>query len=405
MFRKMGLLLITFLLTVTHLAAQEPDEWIVNLDAILQELPQNHVNPFTRIPENEFLGNGELLRRDIPNLTNQQILMGLARLVASLGDSHTALVWPPQMIYPVQLGVFEEGIYALATYPEASDALGARLVTINGYPITEVIEQVGTVIPHENHGWLNAQLPNYLIRSEVLMGLSIIPGAESVEWAFVTSDGEAVVVEIAPIAPNAVNAADFVTARDSQPRTESTNGFYWLELFDDGTLYFKYNQAVEAPDLPMTQFADILFTVLDEQPVERLVIDLRDNTGGNSTLVDPLIDTLIAHPINTEGRLFVIIGNRTYSSAVLNAVRLSQETNAILVGQPTGGAPDHFGEVQSFDLPFYDLTVNYSTTYFELMPGLQDMTLFPDVVVPVLIADYLAGINPFYAAVMAYQPE
>ncbi len=53
-----------------------------------------------------------------------------------------------------------------------------------------------------------------------------------------------------------------------------------------------------------------------------------------------------------------------------NAILFKQlQTNPILVGEPTGGKPNSYGEISSFLLPNSGLVVNYSTKYFEQVSG------------------------------------
>jgi C-terminal processing protease CtpA/Prc len=135
--------------------------------------------------------------------------------------------------------------------------------------------------------------------------------------------------------------------------------------------------------------------VINEQEGARLVLDVRSNGGGNESVLTPFIEAIKARPsLNTKGRLFVIIGRGTYSSALQNTITLSLDTNAILVGEPTGGKPNHYGEVRQFRLPNVGLRVQYSTRYWLNYPGSDPLTLKPDVPAPVTVADLLAGRDP-----------
>ena len=74
-----------------------------------------------------------------------------------------------------------------------------------------------------------------------------------------------------------------------------------------------------------------LFQVMDREPPKRLVIDLRQNGGGDffegrKHLVNPVKSR---PALNQKGRLFVIIGRRTFSAAMVNAIDFRKETNAI----------------------------------------------------------------------------
>ena len=102
------------------------------------------------------------------------------------------------------------------------------------------------------------------------------------------------------------------------------------------------------------------------------------------------------------GQLFVIIGRGTYSSALQNAITLSSEYNATLIGEPTGGKPNHYGEVRNFDLPNVGLRVWYSTRYWRNYPEGDPLSLEPDVSAVLTMADLLAGRDP--ALETAFQP-
>ena len=44
----------------------------------------------------------------------------------------------------------------------------------------------------------------------------------------------------------------------------------------------------------------------------------------------------------------LLIGRATFSSAQMNAQQFRDRTKAILVGEPTGQKPNHFGEIKNF---------------------------------------------------------
>jgi C-terminal processing protease CtpA/Prc len=94
----------------------------------------------------------------------------------------------------------------------------------------------------------------------------------------------------------------------------------------------------------------------------------------------------------------VVINRGTFSSAMLNAIQLDDQTNATLLGEPTGGKPNSYGEILSFPLPHFGLSVVYSTKYFELRPGSDAPSVFPHVAIPLTASDYFAGIDPVLSA-------
>ncbi len=90
---------------------------------------------------------------------------------------------------------------------------------------------------------------------------------------------------------------------------------------------------------------------------------MRYNGGGSSPQGTKFIKDLShLNKINQEGKLFVLIGRETFSSAIINTLDFQSKTKAILVGEETGGKASHYGETRSFRLPSSGLKITYSTT-------------------------------------------
>ncbi len=390
------------MLLSSPLHAQNTDAWQENLDFLVQEIPQRHVDPFHNLSQAEFEAQAAALRAEMPTLSDEAIAVKMAQWVASLGDSHTVLVWQnTSPFYPLGMSVFSDGIGVLTTIPTYEQALGTRLIAIEGIPIADVTAQLATLIPHENEAWLHAQLPNFLNRADVLRGLGIVQTAEAAEFTFETLDNEIFTLEITPLPLSELQTMEFLRALPAEqiPLTLRTRPAYWYTYFEESQiLFFKYNAAIDQADQPFAPFMEELLQTLQEQPVEKLVVDVRDNTGGNSALLTPLIEAVYQQ---TDLQVFVIIGQYTFSSAVLNAIQLQER--AILVGQPTGGKPNHYGEVKSVALPHFGMQLFYSTNYFAYLTDSDPLTLTPDVLVEFTLADYLMATDPFFEAVVSYR--
>lgn len=145
--------------------------------------------------------------------------------------------------------------------------------------------------------------------------------------------------------------------------------------------------------------------------MKHLVIDLRRNGGGNSALLQPLIRGLAARrvgPDRTGVPAFaprVLIGRQTFSSAMINAYELRGQAGAVLVGSPTGGKPNSYGEVKKLELPHSKYVLNYSTKLFQPFPKEDAPSLLPEVRVPVTSAGLFQGRDAtFEAAVHSGYP-
>ena len=61
--------------------------------------------------------------------------------------------------------------------------------------------------------------------------------------------------------------------------------------------------------------------------------------------------------------MIVLIGRRTGSAAVVNAMDFRRELGALLVGEPTGGRVNTYGDSNTFELPLLKLRVSYATVF------------------------------------------
>ena len=201
-----------------------------------------------------------------------------------------------------------------------------------------------------------------------------------------------------------------MSARDqtgsSRPLYLTNYSDYWFRYLEDSkTLFCQYNRCVDNPDRPFAEFAKRVLTFVDQHPVERFVLDLRRNAGGDSRVAAPLIRGLVRRKkINRPGHLFVLVGRRTFSSALVNALALQRRTEAVFIGEPTGQKPNAFGEVKRFKLPNSKIPVSYSTRYFKMVPG-DPPSFVPDVLVEVSSADSFAGRDPVLEAALTYLVE
>ncbi len=376
------------------LASLTTAQWQEDLDTLVKELPKRHKNLFARLPAPEFRRQAAILRAEMPRLGTDAILVGLLRLAAAPGDAHTGVSFLPSRAVPIMTYWFKEGIFVLNTTPEYRDLLEARITAVEGKPILDVMNLIATIVPHENAAQVKVKGLIYLSSPEILHGLGITPRADSIKLTAARPDGREVAVELKPIEMSQRPAWITAPPNDADAPLYRRNQrlFYWFEYLPAGrTLYLKYNSCREMPGKPFADFARQAFAAFDERGAEKLIVDVRNNGGGDSSIFRPVLDEITKRPaLRTKGRVIVIVGRQTFSSAILNALELRKEAGAVIAGEPTGGKPNHFGEVQSFTLPHSGLTVSYSIQYFKEVEGDPD-SIEPDILAEPTFADYKAG--------------
>jgi hypothetical protein len=164
---------------------------------------------------------------------------------------------------------------------------------IGDHPIDDVLAAVATVIPHENDAWLRAQAPSYIVIPEVLHALGI-------EGGFVFDDRS----------ERALTPADASAQWVERPAPlplyrENADLNYWYQYIDwSRTLYIKYNLCNEMTSQSFDAFGQQLFGVMRTRPIDRVVLDMRDNPGGASALLQPLITGVRAFRRSTGATAF-----------------------------------------------------------------------------------------------------
>lgn len=134
--------------------------------------------------------------------------------------------------------------------------------------------------------------------------------------------------------------AGWVDARPQNIRVpvshQHEDSHYWFTVLpEQRAIYFQFNLVINDGE-PLDKFAARLSTALNRQGIDRVVIDLRNNTGGDNTLLQPLLVALIRAPQNRRGGMFAIIGPTTFSAAQNFVNRLESYSDVILLANQRG---------------------------------------------------------------------
>jgi len=391
--------------TAPELSREE--KWREDLKYLSDELPKRHKNLFFKITREQFHREVARIAESVSKLSDAEIKLALWRLTAMIGDAHTRIQYDREKTYPIRLSQFSDGVFVSAAVEEYKNALGAKLVKIGKTDIERAKATVRSIIPVENESWFKQQFPGYMTDPEILYLLKLLPSSGEGDFTFKDRNGKQFVIKPQPV--SAKEQIKLIRPFDSPPGKtplylRNPEQYYWREyLADSKTLYLHYRRCANMPSQPFGKFAEELLKFMDENPVERIVIDLRLNGGGSSAIFDPFIAALSKRQdVNQTGKLFALIGRGTFSSAYLNALRLKRDTKAILVGEPPGQKPNAYGEVKTMNLPHSKMLVQYSTKYFKTMDG-DPPTLAPDVSVDRSSWDYASGRDPVLERALNYK--
>ncbi|WP_412465535.1 hypothetical protein [Pedobacter sp. KLB.chiD] len=386
------LLSFLFLLSIKVCFSQSlsQNDFIEDLEYIKKTLPIKHTNLFAKIDSLAFIKKIDMIEIRTGTLDYESFSAELFKLTVAIGDEHTFIERKFTKILPIQFELFKEGIYVTRIDTTNKAMLYSKLSAINNIPVNHIITLFKEVILSENQSYFNDHLLRYLNNPAFLKGLGILNSDQEAEFTLIDKNNM-----IKRITLNAIPGNDITELQldnDSTAlRAREKKGNYWFNFNPDlHTIYVNYNECKEDPGNPFLQFNGELFKTINQYQPEKLVLDIRENRGGNSGILWPFITEIKKSYLNKKGKFFVLIGKKTFSSAVMNAVELKKNTNATFIGEATSGNINHYGEVRGFKLPKSKIVMAYSTRYWENWKGKKG-PLQPDVKIKYSIKNYIQG--------------
>jgi len=358
------------------------ERWIEDIDYLKETLSIKHTNLFFSISKEEFEKRVLELKTKINELDYDEMKVEISRLVAMIKDAHTAIAFPVEKYLPLKFYCFDDGVYIIQVSKGYEKLLYKKVIAIEELPIDQVMEDLSKIISHENKYFLKAQATKYLQAADVLYGLLISDDKNKIKM---TVENE--IIEVTTVKHKEIN---YIENNKVPLYAEKPSENYWFKYIDDDELlYIKYNSCRE-DDISLKDKISNSINFIEKNNIKKITIDLRNNLGGDSTLLAPLVEYLKKKEnIIKNGHLNVIIGRETFSSGLLNAYELKSECNAILIGEPTGGKPNCYGEILRFNLPNSKFNVSYSTKYFKLMEDDKIDALYPDKIIEETIGDHI----------------
>jgi hypothetical protein len=388
--------------------------WQEDLDLFAGELPARQKDFYQLMPKDKFEREVMDLKNGVPQLSDADIILRLMRLVAGLKVGHTSINAESGTgrqafhNYPVQMQWFSDGLAVVEAKPEYREALGCRVVRLGTKTPEQVEASVAPYITYENSTRLRAKSAGAMELMELMRHEGIAGADGHLSLTCVRAGGGEFTLDLAPIDP-AEPGREWVKAADALPIPtplcrKRPDAAYWYEYLPAAqALYIQYNKCHDEPGNPFTNFTKQLFAFADTHPVQRVIVDLRFNGGGSSGIVKPLIDGLRSRPaLSGQGHLYALMGGHTYSSATFAVKAFRADLHAILVGEPSGNKPNHYGQAESFMLPNSRLKVQYATKHFHMVKDGDPPAFYPDVPAAASLQDYLAGRDPVLDAALRH---
>jgi hypothetical protein len=354
--------------SIPHLSASE---WKEDLLFFKAQVEQHHRDPFNRVSKQELDAEFQRVIARLGKMGDVDVVLELQALAAIIGDGHTFVSTDRYRSFPLRVFWYGDDLRVTAASADLRKILGTRLVAINGIPVNEASERLNRIIPQGESRWYRLDASATIISQvEPLVALKIVRPDGSGMWTFLHDDGREERIRVAP------SSKPLLSAFSTTPlHLQNPDQPLWVTLLPDqvtGYVSFRSYKDLDAT-------SERLKELIQREQLQRLIVDLRHNRGGNYTHGRKFIIELIqfSPAINRTGSLYVVTGRHTFSAAMTNATDFRRETEAILVGEPTAAKPYGYQENYFFELPNSRLSVSVAQLHYRFGSP-DEEAVFPD---------------------------
>lgn len=353
---------------------------------------------------------------------------GLQALTSHLNDGHSQVAsgLSKELIYPIYI-MFDtkDSGYLLAVEDDYKEALGKRITMVNGNPISDLIARGQKLISGDNDIFKNNQLSKRLQMKDFWE----MCGYDDDEIVLTFEDNTSVTI---PACTGHGLVIEQLDMEFDSPTAVKEVPFCYAVSDSLSICYLQFNICYDSLNYPQLgqrfdDFVEGMMAEIEDNSIQTLVVDVRNNGGGNSGLCDLLLSYLTdydkmknmgckvrmselllkhqpnlsgvelndgtkpdfgdvfdyweikrenqeeaasAHRINHDpdkifkGNVIFISGRSTFSSAGL-LLTLARDNNiGTIIGETSGHRPSHYGDVLSFNLPNTDTNATVSCRHF-----------------------------------------
>lgn len=423
MFRLKILIILTILCSISIFAQHDTQDsgsknltaqqWREDLRYFAEQMPKVHNNLFFKMSKKDFDAAVANLDKKIPNLERHEIVLELMRITAMVGDGHTRLraerEFGAKGAFPVKFYWFEDGLFVQSAAKEYENLVGGKVVKIGNEPVEKALEKAMELTAADNIMGKKAMSPIVFSVPEAADALGFSDRFDSLSVT-VEKNGKTQTVavkssgQLSDLFRTPESWVDAQTGEMPLYLKQPENNYWYQYLPDKKLFYVKYNAVQNKEDESIADFFKKVYEFTEKNPVEKFVIDMRNNDGGNNSLNRPIYLGLIKSKLNEKGKAFAIIGRGTFSAAQNGVNKLEELTNITFVGEPTAAHPNHYGDARPITLPNSKLVVQASTLWWQDRdPRDNRPWTAPEIAAEMTFEDYKAGRDPALEAIFNYK--
>lgn len=305
------------------------------LNKILKLLEDNHINFYANITKaelknyiKELLMTNELQDKyDLYYIVSKIIKKALNR-----NDSHTTIFFKNGERVPLKFAFFDDKLYVVDA--KNKDLIYSQVLEINNIDIKEILFELEQTITYSTNGWKEFSLARDISSISKLRSLKILNKPKELEYTFLNKG----------VKEKRMFNNQSLDSEKIQNYTFSIN---------NDIMHIIYNSCEN--EEKMNELVDIIKKHLE---IKYYIIDLRDNIGGNSNIIKPLIEVLKGKKIIT------LVNKKVYSSGIFAIVDL-KNIGSIFVGTEVGSSINCFCNVKRIELDEFIIMISYRYYYLD----------------------------------------
>lgn len=396
------------------------EQWRSDLKFMAAEMEQRHANLYHTVSRENFQAAVADLHARIPTLQRNEIVVGLMRIAAMVGDGHSRVDPRKDKMFgfpslPLKLYLFEDGVFVRAAAPAHADLIGAKIEAVGGVPTDEAIRRVSEISSADNAMGYKKFAPIYLNMPDILHALKMSPRLDSAiltlrkgkrRWTATIPVGAIEPLWPADTDVSLVTPDGWIDGRTApQPIWLQAPLDYHrlIELPEQKALYAQINMITDLRGQSLGQFGERIRKRAEAANPRSVIVDFRLAHGGNHDLRHRFIREMVKAE-DEDTRLFVLTGRGSYSATEALLVDLERLTDATFIGEPASSKPNSYGDAYRTPMPNSGISVRSSIYRVQLKGQSKEPWTPVDIATPYRFADYAAGRDPALQAALGYRP-
>lgn len=292
----------------------------------------------------------------------EKFQISVSKYLSSIEDGHTSIRWMEKRYLKVNWRYIDDKLFLS---DENNVPNNIKVTKINGVRVEKIIPLINELFPAENYVAQNLNNARYA-KSEKVLNLAGVESSNGITLTVEDNGGE----KSLPL--------DFYEPQGIKGKPYEISS----KKIDDKTFYIKLGICDYTPDFRKV-IEELKASV--NSNIENVIVDVRDNPGGNSGVCEEILKTIKITPGKNGGiirlsplaserygflrksgsfsnkpsnkvtkneniKLYTIMNEKTFSSAQMLCTWVKDGGLGTLVGQPCSNMPSSFGDILMFQL-------------------------------------------------------